>query len=89
MSAEVEVSIEKKDKAITVPKKAVFEEDGKKYVYIAGSDNIAVKTEITTGILTSTTVEIKSGISKDDIVVIGGLNLISDGTSIFPVAKED
>ena len=89
MSADVEVSIEKQDQTITVPKKAVFEEDGKKYVYITNSDNKAVKTEITTGIVTSTTMEIKSGISKDDTVVIGGLNLISDGTSIFPVAKED
>ena len=89
MSADVEVSIEKQDQAITVPKKAVFEEEGKKYVYITNSDNKAVKTEITTGIVTSTTIEIKSGISKDDTVVIGGLNLISDGTSIFPVAKED
>lgn len=89
MSADVEVSIEKQEQTITVPKKAVFEEDGKKYVYITNSDNKAVKTEITTGIVTSTTMEIKSGISKDDTVVIGGLNLISDGTSIFPVAKED
>jgi HlyD family secretion protein len=89
MSADVEVSIEKQSQTITVPKKAVFEEDGKKYVYINNSDNKAVKTEITTGIVTSTTMEIKSGISKDDTVVIGGLNLISDGTSIFPVAKED
>jgi len=89
MSADVQVSIEKQDQAITVPKKAVFEEDDKKYVYITSSDNKAVKTEVTTGIVTSTTIEIKSGISKDDTVVIGGLNLISDGTSIFPVAKED
>jgi len=89
MSADVEVSIEKQEQTITVPKKAVFDEDGKKYVYITNSDNKAVKTEITTGIVTSTTMEIKSGISKDDTVVIGGLNLISDGTSIFPVAKED
>jgi multidrug efflux pump subunit AcrA (membrane-fusion protein) len=89
MSADVEINIEKKDQVITVPKKAIFEEDGKKYVYIANSDNKAVKTEITTGIITSTKMEIKSGISKDDTVIIGGLNLISDGTSIFPVAKED
>ncbi|MCE5221153.1 MAG: efflux RND transporter periplasmic adaptor subunit [Clostridium sp.] len=89
MSADIEVSIEKQDQAITVPKKAIFEEDGKKYVYIASSDNKSVKTEVTTGIVTSTTTEIKSGISKDDTVVIGGLNLISDGTSIFPVTKED
>ena len=89
ISADVEVSIEKKDQVITIPKKAIFEEDGKKYVYIKSSDNKAVKTEITTGIVTSTTMEIKSGISKDDTVIIGGLNLISEGTSIFPVAKED
>ena len=89
MSADVEVSIEKQEQTITVPKKAVFEEDGKKYVYITNTDNKVIKTEITTGIVTSTTMEIKSGISKDDTVVIGGLNLISDGTSIFPVAKED
>lgn len=89
MSADVEISIEKQDEAITVPKKAIFEEEGKEYVYIANSDNKAVKTEVAIGITTSTTIEIKSGISKDDTVVIGGLNLISDGTSIFPVTKED
>lgn len=89
MSAEVEVSIEKQDKAITIPKKAVFEEDGKKYVYIANSDNKAVKTEVEIGIITSTMIEIKSGISQEDTVIIGGLNLISDGSSIFPVTKED
>lgn len=89
MSADVEISIEKQDQAITIPKKAIFEEDGKKHVYIATSDNKSVKTEITTGIETATTMEIKSGISKDDTVVIGGLSLISDGTSIFPVTKED
>jgi RND family efflux transporter MFP subunit len=89
MSADVEISIEKQDQTITVPKKAVFDEEGKKFVYIANSDNNAVKTEVTTGIVTETTMEIKSGISENDTVVIGGLNLISDGTSIFPVAKED
>lgn len=89
MSADVEISIEKQEQAITIPKKAIFGEDGKKYVYVASSENKSVKTEVTTGIETTTTMEIKSGISKDDTVVIGGLNLISDGTSIFPVVKED
>lgn len=89
MSADVEVSVEKQDQAITVPKKAVFEEDGKKYVYITDSDSKAVKTEVTTGITTETKIEIKSGVTPDDTVVIGGLNLISDGSIIFPVTKED
>ena len=89
MSAEVEVSIEKQDNVITVPKKAIVEDDGIKYVYTVGDDNRAVKNEVTTGIETANTVEIKSGVSADDTVVIGGLSLISDNTKLFPVVKED
>lgn len=89
MSAEVKLSIEKQEDTINIPKKSVFEEDGQKYVYIANSDNIAVKTAVETGIETERTIEIKSGITQEDTVVIGGITLISDGTKIFPVEKEE
>lgn len=88
MSAEVKLSIEKQEDTINIPKKSVFEEDGQQYVYIANSDNIAVKTAVETGIETEKTIEIKSGLNQEDIVVIGGITLISDGTKIFPVEKE-
>lgn len=89
MSADVKLSIEKQEGTITVPKKAVFEEDGNKYVYIASSDNLAVKTQVETGITTEKTVEITIGVTDSDTVIIGGISLISDGTLIFPVEKED
>lgn len=89
MSAEVEVSIEKESNVVKVPKKAILEEEGNKYVYIVGDDNRAVKKEISTGIETADTVEIKSGVESHDTVVIGGLSLISDNTKLFPVVKED
>lgn len=90
LSAEVSVSLEKEDNAITIPKKAVFEgEDGQSYVYIVSADNEAIQTSVETGISTEKTIEIKSGISASDTVVIGGLNNISDGTKIYPVEKED
>ena len=89
MSVEVEVSIEKQNNVVTVPKKAILEEDGVKYVYIVGDNNRAVKKEVTTGIETVSTVEIQSGVDTDDTVVIGGLSLISDNTKLFPVVKED
>ena len=89
MSAEVKLSIEKQEDTINIPKKSVFEEDGQKYVYIANSDNIAVKTAVETGIEAEKTIEIKSGITQEDTVVIGGITLISDGTKIFPVEKEE
>lgn len=89
MSAEVKLSIEKQEDTINIPKKSVFEEEGQQYVYIANSDNIAVKTAVETGIETERTIEIKSGITQEDTVVIGGITLISDGTKIFPVEKEE
>lgn len=89
MSVDVEISVEKQDNTITTSKKAVFEEDGKKYVYIVNSENKAVKTEVTTGIETSKVIEIKSGITKEDTVIIGGITLISDGIKVYPVVKED
>ncbi|MBE6063376.1 MAG: efflux RND transporter periplasmic adaptor subunit [Clostridium butyricum] len=89
MAAEVEVSTEKQDDTITVPKKAIFEEDGQSYVYIVGEDSRAVKTEITKGIETDSQVEITSGVHTDDTIVIGGLSLIGDNTKLFPVEKKE
>lgn len=89
MSADVEVSIEKQENAVTVPKKAIVEEDGLKYVYIVSPENRTVKKEITTGIETESKVEIVSGVDADDTIVIGGLSLIADDTKVFPVVKED
>lgn len=90
LSAEVSISVEKESNAITIPKKAVFEdEDGQSYVYIVSPDNEAIKTEVETGIITDKTIEVKNGVGSSDTVVIGGLNNISDGTKIYPVEKED
>ncbi|AOR22485.1 efflux RND transporter periplasmic adaptor subunit [Clostridium taeniosporum] len=89
MSAEVNLSLEKNENTITVPKKAVFEEDGKKYLYIVNDENRAIKTVVKTGIETSNNIEIKSGINSDDTVVVGGITLINDGSKVFPVEKED
>ena len=88
MSAEVKLSVEKESDVITVPKKAILEDEGLKYVYIVGDDDRAKKREVITGIETATTVEIKSGVDPNETVVIGGLSLISDNTKLFPVVKE-
>ena len=89
VSAEVEVSIEEEAGVITIPKKAIVEEDGKKYVYIVTKEKKASKVEVQTGIETATEVEIKSGVSDSDTIVIGGTSLIDDGSKLFPVVKED
>ncbi|MFR1905138.1 MAG: hypothetical protein ACLS28_04940 [Clostridium neonatale] len=36
-----------------------------------------------------TEIEITSGVSDSDTIVIGGTSLIDDGSKLFPVVKED
>ncbi len=88
-SAEVEVSIEEESGVVTIPKKAIVEEDDKKYVYIVTKDKKASKVEVQTGIETAEEIEVKNGVSDSDTIVIGGTSLIDDGTKLFPVVKED
>lgn len=89
MAAEVEVSIAKSGNAINIPSKAVVEDGNKKYVYVVGKDKKAKKVEVTTGIETTDNIEIKSGVTEKDTVVVGGISLIGDGTKLFPVEKKE
>lgn len=90
MSADAVLTSEKSDSVVLIPKKALLqEEDNSYYVYICDANNIAVKTPVTLGISNADTVAIKSGVTKDDTVVVGGLSLITEGSSLYPVEVED
>lgn len=89
LTAEVELNIEKNDNTITVPKKAVIDEDGEKFVYVVSDDNKSIKTKVQTGIENDDKVQILNGLTNNETIVVGGVSLISDETKIFPVPKED
>lgn len=90
MAAEVTLTTQKSEGTLTIPKKALLEdEDGSHYVYICDSNNMTVKTPVTTGISNVKSIEVTSGISEGDTLVVGGLSLIAEGDSLYPVEKED
>ncbi|WP_070000255.1 efflux RND transporter periplasmic adaptor subunit [Cellulosilyticum sp. I15G10I2] len=88
MAIDIRLTTEKTENAVTIPKKAVFEEDDQKYIYIC-TDDKAVKTPVETGLSDAYSVEIIQGIKEGDRVVIGNISLIKDGDSLFPVEKEE
>jgi len=69
MDGDAVVSLDQATDALTIVTDAVFEENSKKYVYLLRADQLE-KTEVTTGIETDTTIEIRSGLSSSDQVVI-------------------
>lgn len=88
MAAEIELTTDKSENTVMIPKKAVFEEDEKFYVYVC-KDNRAVKTPIEKGLESIDTVAVTGGIEAGDTLVIGGISLIGDGVNLYPVLKED
>ena len=73
--------------AIAIPTNAILSNgDGTKYVYTVENSNgktgIAKKTIITTGQSSANLTEITSGLDALDIIVIEGINTLTDGTKL-------
>ena len=77
----VEIQTDTRPDAILIPKKAVLEEDGEHYVFIANGDT-AKRTKVLLGYEWSGQVEIRQGVSAGAKVVVAGHGTLKDGGKI-------
>ena len=75
---EVALEVETHENALAVPQNAVLED---RFVFVA-KGNTAEKREVVLGLQNSETVEILSGISEGDLVIVEGNYGLDDGTEI-------
>ncbi|GED57936.1 efflux RND transporter periplasmic adaptor subunit [Brevibacillus formosus] len=68
-------------KSIVVTRGAVFDRDGKQYVFKLEGD-IAKQVEVTTGKSSSDQIEILTGLSAGDKIVVKGQTLLQDGDKV-------
>ncbi|WP_407728293.1 efflux RND transporter periplasmic adaptor subunit [Priestia megaterium] len=68
-------------KALSLPIKAVVNEDGEKYVYVV-KDKKAVRKEVKIGETTNKFIEIKSGVSSKDKVITNPTKNLTDGAEV-------
>jgi len=87
MFAKVFLNTDRIDGALAVKTEAVKERDGKKYVFVAEGDT-SFEREVTTGLDTGAYIEIKSGLTDGDKVVVKGQDYITDGSKIKVVRGE-
>ncbi len=87
MFAKVYLKTDKTDNAFAVKTEAVKERDDKKYIFVAEGDK-ALEKEVITGLDTGAYIEIKSGLSLGDKVIVKGQDYISDGSKIKVVRGE-
>lgn len=67
--------------SLVISRKAVFEENGKQYVYRL-DQLTAKKVEVKTGVQTSDAVEILEGVKEGEQIVVRGQTLLKDGATV-------
>ena len=81
MSAQGEFVVAQRSGALSVPESAVLRRDGKTFVFTV-ADGKAQQREVTTGIEADGRVEIASGLSLGEPVIVVGQNLVTDGDAV-------
>ena len=85
MYARVRLTVERKDNALTVPRNAVVDAEGKRGVYMIEED-IARFHPVTTGLSDGERIEIASGLSDGERVVTTGATALRDGDRVTLVS---
>jgi RND family efflux transporter MFP subunit len=80
----VDIRTDTKEDAILIPKRAIIEEDGQSYVYIAGGDS-AKRTKIDIGYQSDGMVEVRNGVQTGQKVVVAGQGALKEGSKIRAV----
>lgn len=70
MTTQDTIKIAHKDDVLTIPVSAIVERNGKNYVKVQGSDNLIVEKVITTGLSDGINIEVTSGLTEGEKVVL-------------------
>jgi len=82
MLTDVTLITEEHRDVVTIPESTIISRDGSLYVYVI-SENIALLRQIETGVSVDGFVQVNSGISDGDLIVISGQTLLADQSEVL------
>lgn len=82
MYADLSLLVEQKQATLLVPRAALIDTNDQPTVYVVAEDNTVGLRAVTTGLIEGDRVEILSGLSADQLVVIAGHSGLVDGSSV-------
>ncbi len=88
MYAEVDLTLERRDRALSIPVSAVAGSETDPLAYVVNSDRKIEIRHIQTGLQTARRVEVRSGLREGDLVVIGNRNQLVAGEQVEPKITE-
>jgi RND family efflux transporter MFP subunit len=84
MYAETSLVLERKAGVIAVPVQALKRSEEKVCVFCVGADNRIEERQVTLGLETPNAAEVVSGLSENDLVVVGGRSQLHPGQQVVP-----
>ena len=93
MFAKVRIITEQKNNIVKIPVTAVISRFGEQYVFTVGKDpenpdiTIVKKKNIVPGIIIDGTMEVQSGLTQDDEIVIRGQTLLDEGSRVNVIER--
>lgn len=81
MFARFGIAYEQRENALTIPSSALLEEDDQTSVYVV-TDGTASRRNVVIGIVNEQRVEVRSGLSKQDRIVVLGHGALRDGSKV-------
>lgn len=82
MFARTEVTAVQREHTLYVPKEAVGDDNGKKYIFLIDEEGRARKAYVTLGLINDDSMEILSGASEGDQVAITNISRLRDGMEV-------
>jgi RND family efflux transporter MFP subunit len=84
MRARVRIPVGEPSKVVMVTERAVGTDQGRKFVYVVGADDVAHRRDVTLGRLVDGLVIIREGLKSDERVVVNGIQRVRDGAKVEP-----
>jgi hypothetical protein len=81
MKGDAKIEVSALPDAITIPVEALFNENGKNFVYLVENGKLK-KTDVTVGATTDTDVEVTKGVEPGQTVALSGATQFTDGMTI-------
>ncbi len=73
---------------VTVPENCIVEKNNKKYVYVVNQDKTTVnQREVTTGSTVDSEVQLLTGVSEGETVVVEGMRVLTEGSKINDITN--
>lgn len=80
--ARTELTVTQRKHTLYVPKEAVGDDNGKKYVYTVSDDHKVKRVYVTIGFSNDESMEITKGLAEGDVVAISNVSRLRDGMAI-------